>query len=326
MSRSTLSTVLFALVLLLATTVGMAAVQPMPDPDRERLQAELAALNQDPALADMAALERFRAGQMITALPSLRSRDRAQAVMLAELWVETAKTAAQAQLLQKQSRQLDSERDQIMLEASRREAALARREADRLQLQNLAQQEAAERLSVTAEANRQAGEQAAADAEAATAEAAQARKLADAREHEAVLAREEARLASQAAGDDSDIAPLPASRKVAGKTVYTLSGTAFASGSAGLTDSAKASLRRLAAALPASVKLKIEGHTDNQGKADANLALSQQRADAVRQALLAVGIAPARVSALGKGQADPLGDNHTPGGRARNRRVELIVQ
>jgi outer membrane protein OmpA-like peptidoglycan-associated protein len=326
MSRATTRAVLLAVSMWLATTATLAA-PAKPDPDRDRLQAELTALDQDPALAPLAGLERFRARQFVAALPNPSSRERAQALMLAELWVEAARIAAQAQHLEDQSRQLDRERDQIMLEASRRDAELARREADRLRLQTQAQQEEAERLAAQAEADRQAGQQAAADAQAATAEAAQARKLADAREHEAQLAREEARLASETNTANNDAGgSLPPSRQVAGKTVYTLSGSAFASGSARLTDSARASLRRLAAVLPARAKLRIEGHTDSQGVAAANLALSQQRAEAVRQALVEAGIAPARLKAIGLGQTVPVADNGSAEGRARNRRVELTVQ
>ena len=313
------------LALILAGLVsGSVSAQTRPDPDRDRLQAELSALDQDPALASLAGLERFQANQAIAGIANAHSRDRPRTVMLAELWVGIAVTSAQAQVLEEQSRQLDHERDQIMLEASRRDAELARREVDRLRLQALAQQEEAERLAVAAEANRQAGEQAAADALAATAEAAQARKLADAREHEAQLAREEARLAS-GTGGDAEVS-LPTSRIVAGKTVYTLSSRAFPSGSAHLTDSARASLRRLAASLPAHAKLRIEGHTDSQGKVEANLVLSQQRAEAVRQALVEAGLEPSGLKAVGRGQADPIGDNGSAEGRARNRRVDLTVQ
>ena len=326
MNRTRFQAVVLVVSLCLAASASLAA-PAKPDPDRDHLQAELLALDQDPALAAMAGLERFRARQEVAALPSLRSRDRPLALLMAQVWVETAKLAAQAQRLEDQSLQLDRERDQIMLEASRRDAELARREADRLRLQTQAQQEEAERLAVAAEADRIAGEQATADAQAATAEAAQARKLADARGREAQLAREEARLASEVGADDAGAAgTLPPSRQVAGRTVYTLSGTAFASGSARLTDTARASLRRLAAALPARAKLRIEGHTDSQGDAAANLSLSRQRAEAVRQALVDAGIAPVRLKAIGLGQTVPVADNGSAEGRARNRRVELTVQ
>lgn len=312
------------ILLLLALLAPLGAqAQARPDPDRDRLLAELTAMDQDPALADLAGLERYRARQAVTTLPGAKARERPQALELAQLWVDTAKATAQAQHLEDMSRQLDRERDQIMLEASRRDTELARREADRLRLQTLAQQEEAERLAATTELDRQAGEKAAADAQA---EAAQARKLADAREREAKLAREEARLASQVGGPEPDDATPPASRLVGGKIVYTLSGDAFATGSTLLTEAARASLQTLIKTLAPRTRLLIVGYTDSQGQAAANLALSLRRAEAVRQALIDLGIAADRLKASGKGQANPVASNGSEAGRSRNRRVELIVQ
>lgn len=73
-----------------------------------------------------------------------------------------------------------------------------------------------------------------------------------------------------------------------------------------------------------TLKLTIEGHTDNVGDAAHNKALSQQRADAVLGALLAAGIAKERLTAVGLGDARPVADNKDEAGRARNRRVELV--
>lgn len=73
-----------------------------------------------------------------------------------------------------------------------------------------------------------------------------------------------------------------------------------------------------------SLKLTIEGHTDNVGDAVHNKALSQQRADAVMGSLIAAGIAKERLSATGLGDAKPVADNKDEAGRARNRRVELV--
>lgn len=74
----------------------------------------------------------------------------------------------------------------------------------------------------------------------------------------------------------------------------------------------------------ASVKAEIAGHTDNVGADDANLALSQARADSVRTALLERGIAADRLTAKGYGASVPVADNRNEDGRARNRRVELV--
>jgi outer membrane protein OmpA-like peptidoglycan-associated protein len=74
------------------------------------------------------------------------------------------------------------------------------------------------------------------------------------------------------------------------------------------------------------LKFEIDGHTDNTGDAAHNLALSQQRADAVKTQLVSMGIDASRLSTKGFGDTKPIGDNSTPEGRANNRRVEFVRQ
>ncbi|QIO07344.1 OmpA family protein [Acinetobacter shaoyimingii] len=72
--------------------------------------------------------------------------------------------------------------------------------------------------------------------------------------------------------------------------------------------------------------VKIIGHTDSQGNPDKNKTLSQQRADAVKQYLIAKNIAATRLSTEGFGADKPVADNATPEGRKKNRRIEFEVQ
>jgi len=75
-----------------------------------------------------------------------------------------------------------------------------------------------------------------------------------------------------------------------------------------------------------TAKLRVDGHTDNVGTPDANQALSEQRARAVVAWLVAHGVPAARLSSRGWGQTQPIADNSTEDGRAKNRRVELAKQ
>jgi OmpA-OmpF porin, OOP family len=90
-------------------------------------------------------------------------------------------------------------------------------------------------------------------------------------------------------------------------------------------DSAK-TLDTAAEALKAAAAVKIEvgGHTDNVGTPEANLKLSQERAQAVMAALVERGVPATRLTAKGYGQTAPVADNRSEDGRAKNRRVELV--
>jgi outer membrane protein OmpA-like peptidoglycan-associated protein len=88
-------------------------------------------------------------------------------------------------------------------------------------------------------------------------------------------------------------------------------------------------LQNVAAVLkahPELTKVEIQGHTDDQGPAEANLDLSQRRAEAVQAFLQKEGVEPARLVARGYGEAEPIAPNATKAGRAENRRVEFRIR
>ena len=101
----------------------------------------------------------------------------------------------------------------------------------------------------------------------------------------------------------------------------------FASGSATIAGTSGAEVDNLAAILKAysDLKVSVEGYTDNTGNAEKNITLSKQRADAVQQRLVAAGIAANRITTQGFGAANPVADNGTAEGRAKNRRIEVVL-
>lgn len=281
------------------------------------LEQRLAAVESQPEYATLAAYERLQARQALEVLANARSRERDDALYVARRRVEIAEIAARSQAAQREVDRLDRERSELLVDASRRDAAQARAEAERLRVQAQIQAEDAARLRQQAAADALAIQ----DVEAALegVAGAQTAKLSAAREREAALARQEAELVAGGT--------LPPSRRDARGEVFSLAGEAFGSGQAALTGAAAASVKALAGYLQAGprVAVTVEGHTDNQGTAAANLALSQRRADAVRDALVAGGVPRANVRTVGQGQSQPVADNASAAGRARNRRVEILV-
>lgn len=102
----------------------------------------------------------------------------------------------------------------------------------------------------------------------------------------------------------------------------------FANNRARIRSTSMPIVRAVAAILrrnPSYRHVRVEGHTDNRGRAERNLALSQERAEAVVAALVRLGVEPDRLAAEGFGQTRPTADNETTEGREANRRVEFII-
>jgi lipid-binding SYLF domain-containing protein len=106
----------------------------------------------------------------------------------------------------------------------------------------------------------------------------------------------------------------------------TLSDIHFATGKSDILPNSRGALDDALNALKSNLdwKIRVEGYTDNTGDADANKALSERRAQAVVDWLVKHGIASDRLNAQGLGDTNPIADNSTDSGRAKNRRVELV--
>lgn len=317
-------------IIAVALALGACASQPKRDLDFERLQADWRTLDSrdDRARAPLESARVDDAIAAIAATPRSERETRKHLADLAELRIAIYTAAVAGARDRERLAALGDEHKAILLEASRRDAELARLEAEKLRLQSLARAEEAERAREDAEAERLRSQEADADAELARQEAEAARRLAEARALEASLARQEAELASlQAQSLAQQLALLRPVRTERGQ-VLTLGDVFFASGQAELKAEARSNLQPVFDFIQRhpGKPVSIEGHTDDRGADAANLALSERRAASVRDALVALGADAARLKVVGRGEASPIADNAGAEGRAKNRRVEVVVE
>lgn len=270
--------------LLLAASLGLPLLaQAAEDPAVAQLTQRLMAIQANPDAAQLGAFERLQAQQAVAELAKAKRRDHDQARYLAERRVEIAETSVRAALAQRQVDQLERTRSELLIEASRRDAQRARQEAERLRVQAQIQAEESERLRLAAEQESLARQ----DAETALTSVAgkQTARLSAAQQSAAKLAREEAELVS---GNK-----LPGVKNDSRGEVFTFNGDAFAGGK--LSAAAKGQAKALAEYLNIGKKgrVRIEAY-------DAAAGVGEQRAQALRDALVAAGVNASRLQASGK--------------------------
>jgi len=306
---------------LLALVCAQALASSKDDLDVQRLTTSLNQLDQNPTLGPYAQAERSLARVAVQRLKNASSSERAHALYLAERSVDQAKASAQLAEVRHEYNQLQREHDRILLEASQQDAETTRRELERERLQNQLAAEETQRLQAQGEAYSQAAQQAQQEAE-------QARKLAAAQARSAALARRQASLAVAAATAlRARLEGMTAHQGSKGRQM-TVTGDAFAPGRASLRPEARQHLGKLIQFVQSEPDkpIRIEGYTDSTGSSAANKRLSLQRAQAVRNALIAAGVRASRMTTTGMGEADPVASNRTASGRAMNRRVVVILR
>lgn len=243
--------------------------------------------------------------------------------------VAFAKDQARLQALLLEKRDLE-------LAAARQQAEASQREAEQLRFQNVVQAEAAERALSDARALTQVQSDAAEVErlrqeqlmQLAHREASVARELAAAQARETELAQAEAALrGDQLEALERQVAGLRELSTARGKSLI-LGDAFFASNQGTLSNAGKINLQpalKFLARYP-NLPVSIEGHSDSRGAAAANQKISQKRAESVRDALIKLAVLGIRLKAIGLGEAQPIVSNDTDSGRAKNRRVEIIIE
>jgi hypothetical protein len=168
-----------------------------PDPDVDRLSERLQTIDTDPQRNAYAAYERLQARQAVQNLQTAKRKQRPMLLQIAKIRVETAEIAARSEAGRAQLQQLEIERGELLIEASRRDAERARAEAERLRVEAQIQAEEAARLRTAVEDETRSREEA--EGLLDTMAVDETEKLRLARERQAELARREAELT--AAGD-----------------------------------------------------------------------------------------------------------------------------
>lgn len=200
------------------------------------------------------------------------------------------------------------ERRRIQIEARDREIAAAREQA---------RQAEAAKLQTEQQAKQQV-ESARLEAENRARLAEQERLQKDTQQSE--LAAEVKRL-------QTELADIQAKETERGWVLSMKNELLFDTGKATLKDGAQRALNNVAGLLSKhrDRSIAIEGFTDSTGTKELNQRLSEQRADAVKEALVARGIEPKRIDTRGYGPQFPIASNDTPVGRQLNRRVEIVI-
>ncbi len=206
----------------------------------------------------------------------------------------------------------------IAAEEARRATLVARVEADAR-----AEREAAAELGAAAERERAAAALAAERARAALAAQATADAAARAAAMEA-----EARMRAQARAELLNrLSSVLPTRETDRGLVSEIGGVQFTTGTANLNPPARESLARFSGIVASYPELRfgVEGHTDNVGSDTTNNELSLRRAISVRDYLIGLGVAATSFRVEGYASSRPIADNTSAVGRARNRRVEIVI-
>lgn len=251
----------------------------------------------NPQVTSMAAVELKTASDSLAKADAALSKGKSESTVnqlayIAKQQVGIAEETAKRKAAEAVVANASAKRDEVRLEARTAEADAAKQQAA------AAQQQAA--------IVKQTAEQQAAALAAATANAAR---------DKALIAQQEQQLKELNA------------KKTDRGLVITLGDVLFATNKAQLSPGGMRNVQKLADYLKEGPQRKVlvEGYTDSTGNPKLNQALSEQRADAVRTALLEMGISNDRISTHGYGEAYPVASNNNNAGRQLNRRVEIIL-
>jgi OOP family OmpA-OmpF porin len=308
-------------VVLLVAGCGPSQKDTMAKDQLERARSAYVQAKADRNVEAFAPMAFTEAGKTLQAAEQEKNADaKMQLAYLAERRSQIATVEAQGKMAEKDAEKLAREKSDLTAEKKSQEARIAMKEAEQAKATAAAETERAAQARAEAERARMAAAAEAERAGRAQAEAERARMAAAAESERAARAKADSdRLMKE-------LADLKAKQTERGM-VLTVGEVLFALGKADLSPKALPSVDKLAEFLQkyTTRNVLIEGHTDSTGSDQLNMTLSQKRADAVKDALMAKGIPENRIATKGYGKKYPVATNDTPDGRSQNRRVEVLI-
>ena len=273
--------------------------------------------------------EKQRAKKSVEALINnkVKRKDRELAVYLARHNIAYARLVAESQWIEQQIVLEQKKAHDFEVSISKTEAQIARNDAEMARIMLIAQQEEAQRADQRADEAELVAQNSINQAELLKNETQAAKRYAEARAREADLAKQEAQLAMEEADSLRKMLNSIGSEKTDKGLMMTLSDFVFDSGKATIKKDAIDNFSKVIEFINTypQRRIRIEGHTDSSGSNQLNLKLSQLRAAAVKELLVTNGIQTSMIEAVGMGEDFPIAENTSSAGKAKNRRVEIII-
>ncbi len=278
---------------------------------------------------DFAKAEKQIAKKSVEALINnkVKRKNREQALYQAKHNIAFARLVAEEQWIKNEIAKEQKKSQQLEVAISKTQAELARHDAELARMMLIAQQEEAQRAYERAKQAELLAKNSQTEAELSKQETQAAKAYAQAQAEQAELAKQEAELALEEAQSLRRKLNSIATEKTDKGLMMTLGDFVFDSGKSSIKQEAIDNFSKVVAFINSypDKKVRIEGHTDSSGSNELNLRLSQQRANAVKALLIKNGIDAKQINAVGMGEELPIAENTTKAGKAKNRRVEIII-
>lgn len=297
--------------------------------DYASLELDYNNLISDQKFKPFAKLEKQIAKKSVEALINgkVKRRDKEQAIYVARHNIAFARLAAECEWIESELKREKEMAHNYEVNISKTQAEIARHDAEVARMMLIAQQEESQRAIERADKAEIIAQNSIDAAELSKQESEAAKRYAKAQAEEADLAKQETELAIEEVESLRRKLNSIATEQTDKGLMMTLGDFVFDSGKSTIKQEAVDNFSKVIEFINTypNKKVRIEGHTDSSGSNQLNLKLSQLRADAVKDLLIKNGIQSVQLNAVGMGEELPVADNVSVAGKAKNRRVEIII-